>query len=171
MKNAFWLRIMFVLFFSFIAYTSNGAVIEYYVSTGGNNANNGRSESTPFKTITYAVSKCTTATDDYIIRLMPNSQWGAFRENIRIRKTSSIKFNSLTLTGPEIDYGSDGLLELETARIGGVETSTNYGNPVISIEASNVSIQNLRVYHPSRINTTSSGSNLISIAAGCSDIY
>ncbi len=171
MKNAFWLRILFVLFFSFIAQNSFGAEIDYYVSTSGSNSNNGRSETTPYRTITYAISKCTTATDDYIIHLMPNSQWGAFRENIRIRKTSSIKFNSLTLTGPDIEFGSDGLLELETARIGGVETSTNYGNPVISVEASNVVIKNLRIFHPSRINTTSARSNLINIAAGCSDIH
>ena len=171
MKNAYFLRILFVLLVFFVAYTSNGAIIDYYVSTGGNNRNNGRSETTPYRTIAYALTKCTTATDDYVIHLMPNSQWGAFRENIRIRKTSSIKFNSLTLTGPDIEFDSDGLLELETARIGGVESSTSYGNPVISVEASNVEIKNLRVYHPSRINTTSTGSNLISIAAGCSDIH
>lgn len=169
MKNAFCLRILFILFFSVIASTSYGAVIDYYVSTGGSNSNNGRSESTPYRTITYALTKCTTATDDYVIHLMPNSQWGAFRENIRIKKTSSIQFNSLVLTGPDIEF-NDGLLELETARIGGTETSTKYGNPVISIEASNVEIKNLRIYHPSRVNTSSPGSNLISIAAGCSDI-
>lgn len=171
MKTAYFLRILFVLLVFFVGYTSNAAVIDYYVSTGGNNRNNGRSESSPYRTIAYALTKCTTSTDDYVIHLMQNSQWGAFRENIRIRKTSSIKFNSLTLTGPDIEFDSDGFLELETARIGGVESSTSYGNPVISIEASKVEIKNLRVYHPSRINTTSSGSNLISIAAGCSDIH
>ncbi|MCX7735731.1 MAG: right-handed parallel beta-helix repeat-containing protein, partial [Candidatus Kapabacteria bacterium] len=148
----------------------SAADVSYYVSVYGSNSNLG-TETSPWRTIQYAVNQCTNSDNDYTIYVAANpiiNQNGSgkeyYNENITIGG-EGVNFKSLTIIGPEMEHppsdfwydeNTDNVVILEKARIHGS----------ITIQKSNVTIENLRIFNTQATSST----NLISIASGVSNV-
>ncbi|MCX7736925.1 MAG: T9SS type A sorting domain-containing protein [Candidatus Kapabacteria bacterium] len=150
--------LLFLLATMIISTLSLNAATNLWVSTTGNDGNNGHNINQPLRTISKALSKCTNSNQDYIINVVGNTTSTPYYvENIVI--SSNLKFKSLQIIGigdfvygesspnnPKVDPDNPTPQYGYSSRIHGLEGD----EPTIAIYHSNVTIKNLRILNLKR---------------------